>query len=63
MRTRSLLQYLVYIYKNRYATTAADFRHARRRYQQRALLIKDAAAADSQEIVSLPVPTLFTPCK
>ena len=47
MRTRSLLQYLVHIYKNRYATTAADFRHARRRYQQRALLIKDTTDADS----------------
>ena len=31
--------------------------------KQRALLIKDTAAADSREIVSLPAPTSFTPCK
>ena len=47
----------------RYAANAADFRHVRRRYQQRALLIKDTLAAFSQEIVSLPVPTSSTPCK
>ena len=46
-----------------YAANAADFSHARRRYQQRPLLSKDTVAADSQEIDSLPVQTSFTPCK
>jgi hypothetical protein len=50
-------------YKNWYAANAADFSHARRRYQQRALLIKDTPAAFSQEIVLLPAPTSFTPSK
>jgi hypothetical protein len=49
-------------YKNWYAANAADFSHGRRRYQQRPLLIKDTAAADSREIVSLPAQTSFTPC-
>ena len=38
------------------ATAAADISSG-------ALLIKDTSAAFSQEIVSLPVPTSFTPCK
>ena len=50
-------------YKKRYAANAADFSHARRRYQQRPLLIKDTAAADSREIDSLPAPTSLTPCE
>ena len=48
---------------SRAAANAADFSHARRRYQQRPLLIKDTPAADSREIVSLPAQTSLTPCK